>query len=211
MPPEEGEVAGRRDSRSVDAATRRDAFHAGACRVLTVRRRRHPGSRLRGRVRRWAEERHRWHLFAGSRVEYSSAGPGRRDRRLRRGAVPSEPARCYEGRGLKQLAGPLDAGSSDVQGELSSEIEGMINEDGSFWIADRRANATQAPGTMKIVDGGVQYDSGQVARQDDVPRGLDRVGLEAARRDEGRQPESVEPTHQVEVDPAAHEASGAAP
>jgi hypothetical protein len=59
---------------------------------------------------------------------------------------------------FKTLAGHW-TGKSDVQGELSSEIEGIINEDGSFWIADRRSNAVQAPGTMKIVDGGVQYDS----------------------------------------------------
>ena len=73
-------------------------------------------------------------------------------------APPSEPARVMKEGDFKQLAGHW-TGASDVQGELSSEIEGMINADGSFWIADRRANATQAPGTMKIVDGGVQYDS----------------------------------------------------
>jgi hypothetical protein len=70
----------------------------------------------------------------------------------------TEPARVMKEGDFKLLAGHW-TGASDVQGELSSEIEGMINEDGSFWIADRRPNATQAPGTMKIADGGVQYDS----------------------------------------------------
>ena len=73
-------------------------------------------------------------------------------------APTNEPARAMKEGDFKQLAGHW-TGSSNVQGELSSEIEGMINEDGSFWIADRRVNATQAPGTMKIVDGGVQYDA----------------------------------------------------
>ncbi len=86
-----------------------------------------------------------------------SAGPGRRDRGLRRG-TDDEPARVMKEGDFKQLVGHW-TGSSNVQGELSSEIEGMINEDGSFWIAERRVNATQAPGTMKIVDGGVQYDA----------------------------------------------------
>jgi hypothetical protein len=73
-------------------------------------------------------------------------------------APTTEPARVMKEGDFKQLAGHW-TGASDVQGELSSEIEGMINENGSFWIADRRVNATQIPGTMKIVDGGVQYDS----------------------------------------------------
>ena len=73
-------------------------------------------------------------------------------------APTNEPARVMKEGDFKMLAGHW-TGKTDVQGELSAEIEGMINEDGSFWIADRRPNATQASGTMKIVDGGVQYDA----------------------------------------------------
>jgi hypothetical protein len=68
------------------------------------------------------------------------------------------PARVMQEADFKLLAGHW-IGQTDVQGELSAEIEGMIYENGSFWIADRRPAATQSSGTMKIVDGGVLYDS----------------------------------------------------
>ena len=73
-------------------------------------------------------------------------------------APTNQPARVMKEGDFKQLAGHW-TGTTDVQGEVASPIEGMIKEDGSFWIADRKPNATQAPGTMKIVDGGVQYDA----------------------------------------------------
>jgi hypothetical protein len=73
-------------------------------------------------------------------------------------APTAGPPRTMKEGDFKLLAGHW-TGQTDIQGELSAEIEGTIQENGSFWIADRRPNATQAPGTMKIVDGGVQYDA----------------------------------------------------
>ena len=73
-------------------------------------------------------------------------------------APPSEPARVMKEGDFKTLAGHW-TGRATSRASSRRKIQGMIHEDGSFWIADRRPNATQAPGTMKIVDGGVQYDS----------------------------------------------------
>jgi hypothetical protein len=72
--------------------------------------------------------------------------------------APTGTPRVMQEGDFKLLAGHW-TGTTDVQGELSASIEGMIYENGSFWIADRRPAATQAPGTMKIVDGGVLYDA----------------------------------------------------
>jgi hypothetical protein len=59
---------------------------------------------------------------------------------------------------FKMLAGQW-LGTTNVQGELSSNIQGVIYENGSFFIAPRGGTATQVPGQMKIVDGGVVYET----------------------------------------------------
>jgi hypothetical protein len=59
---------------------------------------------------------------------------------------------------FKMLAGQW-LGDSNVQGERSSAIQGVIYENGSFFIAPRGGTTTQMPGQMKIVDGGVVYET----------------------------------------------------
>jgi hypothetical protein len=69
----------------------------------------------------------------------------------------SGPRRMREG-DFKMLAGQW-LGDSNVQGERSNAIQGVIYDNGSFFIAPRGGTATQMPGQMRIVDGGVVYDS----------------------------------------------------
>jgi hypothetical protein len=73
-------------------------------------------------------------------------------------AAPVGPPRTMQTGDFKLLAGHW-TGTTDVQGEVAAAIEGVIYENGSFYIAERRPAATQVPGMMKIVDGGVLYDS----------------------------------------------------
>jgi hypothetical protein len=58
---------------------------------------------------------------------------------------------------FKMLAGSW-LGSTDVQGTLSIPIQGVIQETGAFYTVPRNGG-TQAPGMMKIVDGGVVYET----------------------------------------------------
>lgn len=52
------------------------------------------------------------------------------------------------------LAGPW-RGTSNVQAEVSQNMEGVIYENGSFFIVPRGAPGAQMPGQMKVVDGDV--------------------------------------------------------
>ena len=49
-------------------------------------------------------------------------------------------------------------GSTNVQGTLSIPIQGVIQDTGAFYTVPRNGG-TQAPGMMKIVDGGVVYET----------------------------------------------------
>ena len=59
---------------------------------------------------------------------------------------------------FKRLAGPW-RGTSNVQGEVSQNVEGVIYENGSFYIVQRGSPGAQMPGQMKVVDGDVIYDT----------------------------------------------------
>jgi hypothetical protein len=75
-------------------------------------------------------------------------------------APATPPPRTLKPEDLKLLVGTW-RGSTDVQQEVSVSIEGVISADGSFFIVERRPGATQVPGNLRIVDGGVVYDSAQ--------------------------------------------------
>jgi hypothetical protein len=68
-------------------------------------------------------------------------------------STPTSGPRRMQPDDFKMLAGQW-LGTTNVQGELSSNIQGVIYENGSFFIAPRGGTATQVPGQMKIVDGG---------------------------------------------------------
>jgi hypothetical protein len=59
---------------------------------------------------------------------------------------------------FKRLAG-LWTGTAYVQEAAPIEIQGVIYEDGAFTVQERRLLANPVPGSMRIVDGGVRYDS----------------------------------------------------
>src|SRR5262245_33662065 len=59
---------------------------------------------------------------------------------------------------FKMLAGQW-LGDSDLQGERSVAIQGVIYENGSFFIAPRGGTTTQMPGQMKIVNEAVVYET----------------------------------------------------
>jgi hypothetical protein len=73
------------------------------------------------------------------------------------GAPPSG-ARRMEPGDFKWLAGQW-RGSGYLQQDPPMNIEGVIYENGSFFIVPRGAPGAQMPGQMKIVDGGVVYDA----------------------------------------------------
>jgi hypothetical protein len=73
-------------------------------------------------------------------------------------APPTSGPRRLQPDDVKMLAGPW-LGATNVQGERSTNIEGVIYESGSFFIAPCGGTATQVPGQMKIVDGGVVYET----------------------------------------------------
>ena len=59
---------------------------------------------------------------------------------------------------FKRLAG-LWYGTGYVQEAVPLNIQAVIYEDGEFTVQERRLGATPYPGSMRIVDGGIQYDS----------------------------------------------------
>ena len=59
---------------------------------------------------------------------------------------------------FKRLAG-LWFGTGYVQEAAPVNIQGVIYEDGEFTIQERTPGANPTPGSMRIVDGVVQYDS----------------------------------------------------
>ena len=73
-------------------------------------------------------------------------------------APTNEPARVMKEGDFKQLVGHW-TGSSNVQGELSEALRGMIEETGAFSTVPRASAGAQLPGMMRIVDGGVVYES----------------------------------------------------
>jgi hypothetical protein len=59
---------------------------------------------------------------------------------------------------FKWLAGPW-RGTSIVEGEVSQGMEAVIYENGSFFTVPRGSSQAHTPGQMKVVDGGVIYDT----------------------------------------------------
>jgi len=58
---------------------------------------------------------------------------------------------------FKMLAGAW-VGSTDIQGTVSLNIDGVIQDTGAYYTHPH-GGGTQTPGIMKIVDGGVVYES----------------------------------------------------
>ena len=73
-------------------------------------------------------------------------------------APPTSGPRAMKADDFKWLAGEWK-GSSYVQAEPTTNITGVIYENGSFFIAPRGTLGAQQPGQMKIVGGGVVYDT----------------------------------------------------
>ena len=59
---------------------------------------------------------------------------------------------------FKMLAGAW-AGHSDIQETVSINLDGVIQETGAYYTHPHGSSGAQASGVMKIVDGGVVYDS----------------------------------------------------
>jgi hypothetical protein len=73
-------------------------------------------------------------------------------------AGPTSGPRQMKTEDFKWLAGQW-RGSAYVQAEPVVAIEGVIYENGSFFIAPRGAMGAQQPGQMKVVNEAVVYDS----------------------------------------------------
>lgn len=73
-------------------------------------------------------------------------------------APPTSGPRVMKADDFKWLAGEWK-GSSYVQAEPTTDITGVIYENGFFFIAPRGTLGAQQSGQMKIVDGGVVYDT----------------------------------------------------
>jgi hypothetical protein len=59
---------------------------------------------------------------------------------------------------FKMLAGAW-AGHTDIQGTVSINIDGVIQDTGAYYTHPHGSSGAQASGVMKIVDGGVVYES----------------------------------------------------
>lgn len=70
------------------------------------------------------------------------------------------PARVMQPDDFKMLKGSW-VGDTDIQGAVSENIVGEIQDTGAYYIAPRGKSGAQTPGMMKIVDGGVVYESPQ--------------------------------------------------
>ncbi len=73
-------------------------------------------------------------------------------------AGPTSGPRMMKADDFKWLAGEWK-GSSYIQAEPTTNITGVIYENGSFFIAPRGMPGAQQPGQMKIVEGGVVYET----------------------------------------------------
>jgi hypothetical protein len=73
-------------------------------------------------------------------------------------ATPTGTPRVMQPGDFKMLAGTW-MGSTNVQGTVSVPIQGVIQDTGAFYIAPRGGTGGQTPGMMRIVDGGVVYES----------------------------------------------------
>jgi hypothetical protein len=68
------------------------------------------------------------------------------------------PPRIMQADDFKMLSGAW-SGSTDIQGTLSVETDGIIQESGAYYTHPHSSSAAQTSGIMKIVDGGVVYES----------------------------------------------------
>jgi hypothetical protein len=73
-------------------------------------------------------------------------------------AAPTSGPRKMTQDDFKMLAGQW-RGSAYVQAEPVVAVEGVIYENGSFFIAPRGAPGAQQPGQMRIVNGDALYDT----------------------------------------------------
>ena len=73
-------------------------------------------------------------------------------------APPLPPPMVMKPGDFKRLAG-LWYGTGYVQEAAPENIQALIYEDGAFTTQSRLPGADPIPGVMRIVDGGVQYDS----------------------------------------------------
>jgi hypothetical protein len=73
-------------------------------------------------------------------------------------AAPTSGPRKMQADDFKWLAGEWK-GSSYIQAEPTTNITGVIYENGSFFIAPRGMPGAQQPGQMKIVDGEALYET----------------------------------------------------
>ena len=67
-------------------------------------------------------------------------------------------ARVMQEGDFKMLAGAW-SGSTDIQGTVSTNIDGVIQDTGAYYTHPHGSSGAQAPGIMKIVNGGVVYES----------------------------------------------------
>jgi hypothetical protein len=72
-------------------------------------------------------------------------------------APSGAPPRVMQQSDFKMLSGAW-LGSTDIQGQLSTEIQGVIQETGAFYTVPR-AGGGQTPGVMKVESGGVVYET----------------------------------------------------
>ena len=59
---------------------------------------------------------------------------------------------------FKMLAGAW-VGHTDIQGAVSINLDGVIQDTGAYFTHPHGSSGAQTPGVMKIVDGGVVYES----------------------------------------------------
>jgi hypothetical protein len=72
--------------------------------------------------------------------------------------APTAGPRRMKPEDFKWLAGQW-RGTWYVQGETPAPIEAVIYENGSFFTVPRGSPGAQAPGQMRVVDGGVVYET----------------------------------------------------
>ena len=72
--------------------------------------------------------------------------------------TPLPPPMAMKPGDFKRLAG-LWFGTAYVEEAAPVNIQAVVYEDGGFTTQDRLPGADPIPGAMRIVDGGVQYDS----------------------------------------------------
>jgi hypothetical protein len=73
-------------------------------------------------------------------------------------ATPAGAPRVMQADDFKMLAGEW-IGATNVQNTTSIAVRGVIQDTGAYYLVPRTGTPTQQPGQMKIVDGGVVYES----------------------------------------------------